>query len=489
MAPRETEIKLDGNPDEAARVRAALERWLGVPDRVDRLVSRYFDTAASDLRQHGLTLRVRDTGSRFVQTVKASPEGAGSLLVRDEWEATVVSGTPDLSAARSTPAGAVLAAATLPLVAAFRSDVERCSWTVHRPAGTVEVAMDVGSVATSVAATRFLEVELELKSGEPAAVLALLGHLPADVGLTVGVQTKSERGFLLLGGSRNKPFKAEPVALRPGMPAVEALQVILRSCLRHIRLNEPGASERRGDSLHQARVGVRRLRCALSLFPAVLADDAREPLRARLRVLSEVLGEARDLDVMIERLVQPGPSRDAELLSRLTGRRAEAYDRVVAALLGPVHAALMLDLLGWIEGGAWTRAPHRGAIEPVVAATLRRIRKRIRRRGRHLGRLAPAERHQVRIAGKKLRYGTEFVAALASRPSEKRRHAATVTAAEALQDVLGTLNDRDTARRDAEQGGGPPVTAPAEDDTHLLAQAVAARRKMLDIKPFWRDWE
>jgi triphosphatase len=57
------------------------------------LKSVYYDTRERTLWHNGLTLRVRQSGARFVQTVKAEFEG--NPLQRGEWEANVASIAPD----------------------------------------------------------------------------------------------------------------------------------------------------------------------------------------------------------------------------------------------------------------------------------------------------------------------------------------------------------------------------------------------------------
>jgi CHAD domain-containing protein len=58
--------------------------------------------------------------------------------------------------------------------------------------------------------------------------------------------------------------------------------------------------------VHQARIALRRLRSALSLFRAVLPLNQVRMFQTRLRALAATLGEARDLDVM-SASAEPGP--------------------------------------------------------------------------------------------------------------------------------------------------------------------------------------
>src|SRR5262249_20075503 len=58
------------------------------------LKSVYYDTPERTLWRNGLSLRVRQSGARFVQTVKTEFEG--NPLRRGEWEANVASIAPDV---------------------------------------------------------------------------------------------------------------------------------------------------------------------------------------------------------------------------------------------------------------------------------------------------------------------------------------------------------------------------------------------------------
>jgi hypothetical protein len=56
------------------------------PGRRECLESVYFDTPKSKLRNHGLTFRVRRSGKRHLQTIKATRRGANGAFGRGEWE-------------------------------------------------------------------------------------------------------------------------------------------------------------------------------------------------------------------------------------------------------------------------------------------------------------------------------------------------------------------------------------------------------------------
>ena len=101
---REVELKLAVPPsaiDEVARLPWLREISHG-PVRCEKLVTVYFDTARSKLREHGLALRVRHTGKNRLQTIKALKKDARGAFGGDEWEEEIASDAPNLKLAKDT---------------------------------------------------------------------------------------------------------------------------------------------------------------------------------------------------------------------------------------------------------------------------------------------------------------------------------------------------------------------------------------------------
>ena len=92
---KEVEIKLQLPSASLARLRQVplLRDANGAMQKQNQL-SVYFDTDKLKLRKHGLTLRVRHVGDRYVQTIKSDN---GSLFERGEWETEIESDQPDLT--------------------------------------------------------------------------------------------------------------------------------------------------------------------------------------------------------------------------------------------------------------------------------------------------------------------------------------------------------------------------------------------------------
>lgn len=449
------------------------------------LAATYFDTPDRALAEAGFVLRIRREGDVVVQTVKAVGDGAAGLFARPEWECALDAGetTPRFDAAAG-PLGEMVDAAVLDaLVPTFTTAVRRIEARIAREDGVAMLAVDRGSVSAGDRREDFCEVELELVSGTPTTLFALARTIDALVPARLGVLSKAERGFRLAAGKTIKAAKAKRIALQPDMTAGAAFAAIAHGCLRQFRLNEDRLADADDAAvLHQARVGLRRLRSALSLFKPLFVDD---PLvahhRDELRWLQQVLGDARDIDVLIARI---GMEQDA---ARLALARSEAYEAVEHALASQRARAVLLDVAEWLATGAWrTGSAAARSIEDTAAIILDRQRKRIAERGRKLARLDDAHRHEVRIEAKKLRYATEFFAALYPHDKPARRHKKFASALEALQEALGALNDLATAPLLVERLGLTPPPVKKSHRKRLLDDAVEAWEELVDAKRFWR---
>ncbi|AWN47527.1 inorganic triphosphatase [Methylobacterium terrae] len=509
--PRETELKLDVEASDLARLR---EHPLLAGDWTEtELTSVYYDTPDGRLREAGYTLRVRQDGDRHIQTVKARGPAAAGLFDRPEWEGAVAGPAPEPAFFAGTPVAEILEGAK-DLAPLYTSTVTRSTRRLGDtgPAGSrIEVALDRGRVwGPDDRVSPISELELELTGGAPAALFDLARALGADVPLRLGVLSKFERGDALVAGRLGRAVKAEPVALDPEMSAAEAFQAVAFACLRQMRLNETVLLARRDvEALHQLRVSLRRLRSAFSLFGAVIEDRRMPAIKAELKRLSEPFGQARNLDVYLgktlprERERRPDETGLLILERHLETERETAHARVRGVLESREWRDHLLDLVAWIEAGPWlgpdnpNAARRDGPARAFATEELERRRRQVKKRGRHLAALDPEARHQVRIAAKKLRYGAEFFAALYDGKKATKRHKVFVEALADLQDHLGDLNDIATAHtlaldlaRGAPEGAvfaAGLATADTEARTgHLLAEADKAHGALIDVRPFWR---
>ena len=476
---KEVELKLETTAE--GREALLASGLLGDESEAADLRAVYFDTPDHLLRQHGLSLRIREKGGRAVQTVKSGGAGAG-LFDRSEWELPVIVDAPVMD--ERTPVPGLLGADGSQLPPAFEVRAHRRTFRIVEERAEIEAVVDRVEIVAGERSLHFDEVELELASGSTEALFALAGRIGAIAPLRISVLSKSGRGYALLE-ALPEAVKAGKVRLSPDMDQPAAFAAIAQNCLSQYRRNEAILLERRApEAVHQARVGLRRLRSAMTLFKQMLAGPELERLNGRVRDLAQVLGEARDLDVLIEQ-APPEP-----ILAKLSEAREAAYAALDAHLASNEARLLPLDLSQWIAGGSW----RDGGGEPLrefAAHSLDRARRKTRKHGKHLAGIDAEARHQLRKDAKKLRYTVEFMSPLFDKTGERRKRKKFARALRDLQEQLGALNDRATAEaRLASLGlaGTPEAEGFLTnwDSDSLLADAAEARHALLDAKPFWR---
>ncbi|WP_188311948.1 CYTH and CHAD domain-containing protein [Salinarimonas soli] len=495
-APREVELKLETDEAGLAALRAH-PAFEGAA--VKALHATYFDTPDRELRKAGISLRVRRSGDRRIQTVKAGGRAGAGLFDRDEWERDVTGDQPDLSGLDDGPVGDLLADVAGRIAPAFTVHVERTTAEVARGEAAAEVTLDEGVVEAGGREEPVAEVEIELRHGTVADLFAIARRLSEAAPLRLGIRTKADRGYALLAGKPPKGVKSPAPHVTPGMSAGEGFQAIARGCLAHLLRNEPALRLARDpDAVHQMRVAMRRLRAAISLHKPILADERRDAVAAEVKWAASELGDARDLDVFIARTLQPAlkanPDEEdlAGFLQRLEGERARAYERALAALRSPRFRAMLLDLAEWVEAGPWLDGEDEardGPVETFAAGLLGRRAKRLVKRGARLADMEPEPRHELRIAVKKLRYAVEFFTPAFEGRKAARRAKAYLGALERLQEHLGDLNDLAVGR--ARLAGEPhasrldPLLFGRVDESRMLAEAVDAHDDLADARRFW----
>jgi inorganic triphosphatase YgiF len=481
-AVEEVEIKLELSAA-AFDALAIGDLFAGKPTII-RQHATYFDTPDHGLANAGFSLRIRKSDGKRLQTIKRDAGSAAGLFVRQEWEREVRGDRPVLDEA--TPIAALVANANAGIMPLFSIDTERRLWTIDG----VEIALDRARIVAGERETSFYELEIEQKDGDFAQLFALAHHLVTTADVRLSVLSKAQRGYRLLGAAP-VAARAAPIMLAAPITAQAAFAVIARACMVQFRLNEALLLATSDPvALHQARVALRRLRSALSLNKAMLADSRLPGLCVHLRWLAARLGKARDLDVLIAR------AGDNFLREQLCKARAGAYRNAGRALRSVRARTLMIDLAAWIAIGDWRAAPETRAMRDLSARcfavmVLDRQFRRLRTGGRNLANLDDRARHEVRKTAKKLHYAAGFYASLFDGKRERRRHKRFVAAVQALLDELGALNDLATvpgllAALDLVEQPQAAMLLGAEAKPGLLAAAAVACEALLDRKRFWR---
>jgi inorganic triphosphatase YgiF len=479
----EREIKFNLTPEAARRVArhvAAAGPW-----RRRSVSSAYYDTTNERLRRAGVALRFRREGTQRLQTLKADRAAHAGLATRSEWEIPAPGAKLELGA---FPRTEIMAATGLDLgrVAAklqpvFETRFTRRSTPVALDgAARAELCVDVGYVAARGRKEPISELELELKAGDPRALLRYAEKLSPALGLELAFESKAERGYRLAAGQGVPPPRKWPKpALAELATPAEAFAALVGASLAQAGANARGVVHARDpEYLHQLRVGLRRLRSVLRAFRA-LAGTAK-PVVRRLRALMPAFGEARDWDVFVAWLQEVPAAR--ELLARARARRSAARRKAREAAASPEFQIFLLRTLRWLHGAPLGES--KDSLRDFGGKALERLHRKVLKHARRLDWFDAQARHALRIRVKRLRYGCEFFAGCFPRASVRPY----VKSLEALQDILGELNDVAVGRR-LLQALGPDAVVRREltmRERRLIASLEPAWAAFEKRRPFWK---
>jgi CHAD domain-containing protein len=254
----------------------------------------------------------------------------------------------------------------------------------------------------------------------------------------------------------NEPVRAPHIDLAGAATPHEALIAIGGNVTRQWFDNQQGARDSASSEfVHQMRVGLRRLKTTMKLFPRWFDDTGRTHGAPDLKWIGATLGEVRDLDVFAESTLPAMIEADVDA-SAWSGVRAaaeargnEARARLQEALRSRRYAQLALAWLDWLASQRFSAGPPAFACQSLADYAAKRVRKHFRRLTAKpaLSSLDADARHRRRIEAKRLRYALEFFEPLTS----KRTRRVQAKQLGRIQSVLGEGSDAMAALRFMEQ--------------------------------------
>jgi CHAD domain-containing protein/adenylate cyclase class IV len=227
------------------------------------------------------------------------------------------------------------------------------------------------------------------------------------------------------------------------LAAIKVLRLHFNKMLAHEKGTRLGDDP---EELHDMRVATRRMRMALRIFAPYLDTEEVHPALKGLRRTGRRLGVVRDLDVFKGKAVK--------YVERLPQRRRGELEGLLAAW-DLEYAARRAELIAYLDGRSYRRFVERmaelleepperlaapggqGTVAQVLPMLLHRDVADVLGAGALVGPGAPLTRfHELRIAGKALRYTLEFFAAPLGRGALPL-----IATMKGLQDHLGDLQD------------------------------------------------
>lgn len=305
------------------------------------LFNQYFDTPARDLAQAKVALRIRRDGDAIIQTLKTRGHSVAGLSERNEYDWSLSKAKLDVKKLSAECWPASLAELDKKqLQAIFSTDFVRekadIAWGRGKARVVIEAALDLGKVVAGKLEEEICELELELREGEPAALLELAAELAADLALMPCDISKAERGYRL--------FDANSYSLSLPAPVIDAEQP-LDDAFAALAWHLLGSSQR-------------------------LAEQYR--FNGHWRLLVDWVAQLSELRALLGSLGQAAPrSSSSELRGLLDGLLNEWRPRVQAGVLddstrqaAPMQFAaelqgtrwglFSLNLSRWLLARAWT---------------------------------------------------------------------------------------------------------------------------------------
>jgi CHAD domain-containing protein len=346
------------------------------------------------------------------------------------------------------------------------------------------------------------EVELELVSGNKRDLLDLGKRLAKDFSLRLDFVSKAEKGFRGLLEEKPAPVKAAPINSKALATFDDAVTTIISNTLAQFTAN--WACLRQTDepeAIHQMRIGLRRMRCALAIFKRASPNTGFGTLRADAGHLASAFGPVRNADAIRISVLQ-GPLASADcpansdvLRGTMEKRRIATYASAHSEIESLAATLFVLNVQSLLARDDWREVPPGGKpkipARKFFKAELSRLRARVLKRAKAAS-ASDQARHKLRIALKNLRYGLDLFDLFGSgkrRQVYKKRMSA-------LQDLLGMRNDIVVAKtylKELQVETGPEAEQVldfirgwyARDATSADREISKVIKKFKRMEPFW----
>ncbi|KYZ76178.1 hypothetical protein AXX12_06970 [Anaerosporomusa subterranea] len=415
-----------------------------------RMEAWYYDTAEQSLQKAGIAYRVRREGDNWVATVKANGSSDGGLHQREEWNLASPDCEPRPELFAELPIGPKLldTIGDQPLQPLFATVFERYAAEVSFEAARVELAVDEGKILAGELSEPIREVELELKEGQPVALLRLGAAIAREIPLAPEPKSKYFRALLLAGLAEQQP---KPVVDLPIQTALaDGLSLLMSVAVGKLFSTYQAFLAHSDEPRHayQMRVKLRRLRSLLVFAKPCIPLEDFQTWKQMLAEWGRVFGPLRDLDVLAveweELCNSPYITFDSRpwLGDTISKRRLAQLEQVSQTINQGRLSAELLELWAWSEGHPWQPGEYPSTIGAFARWRIGGWLAALLDAGKTANWENDQELHALRLRLKRIRY------TLAAMPFyTDRRSIKLLTEIKAMQDLFGTLNDRAVAGR------------------------------------------
>jgi len=440
--------------------------YLKAERETGRHVDTYFDTPEFDILRAGWTYRCRQRGGQSTLNLKARGRHDGRVFVRDEIQQPL--SRDAVSMLHDLPPGPVKKYLDS-IVDTRRNRKLFCVASQRRVFAVTSPGSKPSQIELDVDRTRitaekakknapgsfeFMELELELASGDASAVDELAKALFHRLRLTPAQFSKFDRGIQAAGlsGKALATKRAKPTIMETD-PFLDLVYLFFGRQLQRMKRFQPIAWEGLDrEGVHRMRVAIRRFRTILRAYRPALGKSVVKPINKELRWLFKQLGEARDADVgemaiqqFIASLPEDAARAAAPYEAHVRQRTFDAYMNLTEVFVGGRYRELINTLEEFVAAGPHESMKVRVGDLTIAEAADRDIRKSARRmikRGDRIIAESLVEKlHKLRIEAKHLRYLLDFY-----NMAQPVRWKESINELEKLQDLLGWHQDAITSR-------------------------------------------
>ena len=240
-----------------------------------QLKAQYFDTPDRLLGNHGIALRQRLEGTRWIQTLKAAGKShierfehnhdLGELEQAPLLDLSIYDTVPEAKQILSN----ALSADFSQLHLQFETDIQRTLRVFTIDDTEIEISLDIGFIRTSTQETEVHEVEFELKQGNIQNLLAFCFEWVKKYQLWLDVRSKAEIGNLMASNLTVSPATlAKEFQLIKKDSADKNIRLLIAQQLQHLLPNVAAisAAVAEQDHIDQAELALEHLYLTTHLF-------------------------------------------------------------------------------------------------------------------------------------------------------------------------------------------------------------------------------
>jgi inorganic triphosphatase YgiF len=449
----EIKIKLTGDIDKLHAILQSLELSPFVKLSCQKnYETYYYDTKDYRLIKNNIVLRRRklEENKNILGLKWRNPRS--SLFERGEFEVGIQDERIDLKAFGETwnqKITQVISNSEIELK--FSVIVQREIYRLCSGDTLIEISLDRGKIISTNKTCEIKEIELELKSGQVSILYNLAINFVEKLHLSVELESKAERGFLLEGGRLRKyiykfaggfDLVADPEAF-----ITYSINTLIKKFSEQIRILSDGFHP---HHIHQTRVILRRLRVIFSALKRISSNNDFDELNGEARRMASLLGKVREYDVLedlINSFLKYQNNNDYsidELISQIRIKKEISLENSKIIISQGMAAIFIIKVERLINKAGYLKpvneSDHNNVpfkTDKISSLILTKIEKRVKKHGVKIKDLHDIGLHQLRIDLKKLRYLADFLSPIYEKKAVKEY----IKHVSQLQEYLGEHND------------------------------------------------